>query len=119
MLLNLVGNAIKFTPRGGAITVGASRMTDGSLRLSVTDTGIGIAEEHLGKVTAPFYQVDGSLSRSSEGVGLGLSVVSNIIARHGGELILRSRVGAGTQALLVFPPQRVLTRPRGTSLAAG
>ena len=118
MLLNLIGNAIKFTPHGGSITVAAHCDRDG-MRLTVTDTGIGISEAELERVTAPFYQVDNSLARSNEGAGLGLSVVSHIIARHGGRLVLTSTVGKGTQAMLVFPLSRVRIRQRNPAIATG
>ena len=107
-LLNLLGNAIKFTPQGGSIIVSAGVEDDGSLTISVADTGIGIAKDDLARVTQPFFQVDNSLARRNEGVGLGLPLVSGFMHRHGGTLSLTSELGKGTSATLRFPAARVL-----------
>ena len=110
MLLNLLGNAIKFTAEGGSIVVSAGVEDDGSLAVRIADTGIGIAKENLAKVTQPFFQVDNSLARRNEGVGLGLPLVSSFMQRHGGMLELTSELGRGTSATLCFPAARVLRR---------
>jgi signal transduction histidine kinase len=110
MLLNLLGNAIKFTAEGGSIVVSAGVEDDGSLAVRIADTGIGIAKENLAKVTQPFFQVDNSLARRNEGVGLGLPLVSSFMQRHGGMLVLTSELGRGTSAMLCFPAARVLRR---------
>jgi signal transduction histidine kinase len=107
-LLNLLGNAIKFTPAGGSIVVKAGRDDDGAFAISIADSGIGIAKENIDKVTKPFFQVDNSLSRRNEGVGLGLTLASTFMARHGGTLDLASELGRGTRATLRFPAARVV-----------
>jgi signal transduction histidine kinase len=108
MLLNLLSNAVKFTPAGGRIAVTVAMAPRDRLQITVRDTGIGIAPEHLARVLEPFAQVDGSLSRKHDGTGLGLPLVKAMMALHGGTLELASAVGAGTVATLVFPPERVL-----------
>ncbi len=106
MLLNLLTNAVKFTPRGGHIDVEANCNETG-LTIVVRDTGIGIAKADLDRVLQPFVQADNELSRRHEGTGLGLTLVNSMIAMHGGQFQLESEVGSGTTAVLSFPPQRV------------
>ncbi len=107
MLLNLLSNAVKFTPLGGRITIGARLEADGTLAVSVADTGIGIAEADIEKVMEPFGQSSGTLGMNGGGTGLGLSVVKAKIELHGGNLRLESRIGVGTTATLCFPAWRV------------
>ena len=104
---NLVNNAIRYTPEGGSIEVGWRVLGDGSGEVVVTDTGPGIAREHLPRLTERFYRVDGSRSRETGGTGLGLSIVKHVAQRHGGELDIRSEVGKGSSFRLVFPAARV------------
>jgi two-component system phosphate regulon sensor histidine kinase PhoR len=73
----------------------------------VRDTGIGIAREHIPRLTERFYRVDGSRSRETGGTGLGLSIVKHVVQRHGGELDVQSEPGKGSSFSLVFPPARV------------
>jgi signal transduction histidine kinase len=113
MLLNLVANAIKFTPAGGSVAIDAARSAEGGVTISVADTGIGIAAEHLAKVLEPFYQVDSSLARQHEGTGLGLTVVAAMAASHGAGFRLDSRLGEGTVATLDFPAFRVVREDAG------
>jgi signal transduction histidine kinase len=108
ILLNLVSNAVKFTPPGGKVTVATAVTDDGGLAMSVADTGIGIAAENLSKVLDPFVQIDGSLSRSHPGTGLGLSLVKAMAELHGAKLLIESEPGRGTTATVVFPPERVV-----------
>jgi signal transduction histidine kinase len=108
MLLNLLANAVKFTPEGGRIKVAASARPESGLTLAVHDTGCGIAAEHLPMVTRPFFQVDSSLARRHEGTGLGLALVNAMMEKHGGALRLESRLGHGTTAILEFPAERLL-----------
>lgn len=107
MLLNLVTNSIKYTPEGGRITLGAELDGSGALRLSVTDTGIGLSEEEITKALSPFGQVNSELNRSGSGAGLGLTLVKSLISLHGGALEIFSQKGIGTTATLVFPGKRV------------
>jgi two-component system, cell cycle sensor histidine kinase DivJ len=102
ILLNLVSNALKFTNRGGAVTMGA--VVDAEhLVISVADTGIGIAPEHFGQLGDPFFQVRGSYARTHDGAGLGLSIVKGLVKLHGGEVDVRSRVGEGTRVTVRLP----------------
>lgn len=102
MLVNLVENAVKYTPDGGHITLSAQRNRDW-VYLSVEDTGVGISEEHLGRIFDRFYRVDKARSRSKGGTGLGLSIVKAIAAAHGGSVQVRSEVGRGTIFSVLLP----------------
>ncbi len=107
ILLNLIGNAIKFTKREGSITIDAALLPDGALRLRVSDTGIGIAEDHMPLVLKPFGQVETALSRKHGGVGLGLPLSKRLAELHGGTLEIASTPGVGTAVDVRFPRQRV------------
>jgi two-component system, OmpR family, heavy metal sensor histidine kinase CusS len=100
-LSNLLSNALKYTSRGGCVTLRAAR-GHGAAILSVSDTGIGIAPEHLPKLGQRFYRVDAARADGIRGAGLGLAIVRSIMALHDGELAMESRPGAGTTASLVF-----------------
>jgi PAS domain S-box-containing protein len=102
ILLNLVSNAIKFTDRGGSITVRVRHDGDDVI-VQVADTGVGIAVDDFERVLAPFGQVDASLSRRNEGTGIGLPLSKALMELHGGTLDLNSTVGAGTTVTLRFP----------------
>jgi two-component system phosphate regulon sensor histidine kinase PhoR len=106
-ITNLVGNAVRYTPAGGQIDVGWRVLPDGTGELSVSDTGPGIAREHLSRLTERFYRVDGSRARDTGGTGLGLSIVKHVVQRHGGELQIHSEFGKGSSFRLVFPAVRV------------
>ncbi|MFM2130522.1 MAG: Non-motile and phage-resistance protein [Pseudomonadota bacterium] len=108
ILLNLVSNAIKFTPPGGKVDVTATMAEDGGLTLTVSDTGIGIRKEDIARALAPFGQVESSLSRRYEGTGLGLPLTQSLVERHGGRLLLDSEPGKGTRVSACFPPERSL-----------
>ncbi len=111
ILINLLANAIKFTPRGGGVTVRAFKDAEGRLGLSVADTGIGIAEADLARVMEPFGQADGSLRRRYEGTGLGLPLVRSFVELHGARFDLTSQIGMGTTATVTFPLERTMARP--------
>lgn len=104
---NLVVNAVRYTPPGGRIDVRWSVRPDGWGVLRVADTGIGIAREHLSRLTERFYRVDGSRSRETGGTGLGLAIVKHVMQRHGGEIDIRSEPGRGSVFSLLLPPSRV------------
>ncbi len=106
-IANLVNNAVRYTPEGGRVEAVWRRRADGGGELEVSDTGIGIAKEHLPRLTERFYRVDGSRSRDTGGTGLGLSIVKHVVQRHGGELQVESEPGKGSRFRLVFPPSRV------------
>jgi two-component system phosphate regulon sensor histidine kinase PhoR len=110
---NLVTNAIRYTPAGGTVKVLWSMRLDGTGEMDVRDTGIGIAPEHVLRLTERFYRVDGSRSRDTGGTGLGLSIVKHVVQRHGGELEIHSEPGRGSSFRLLFPAARV----RAASLA--
>jgi PAS domain S-box-containing protein len=99
---NLLGNALKFTPAGGQITVRLWPEADDVL-LEVADTGIGIPPEQIGRVFERFYQVDGSMTRRYGGTGLGLALVKEIVEAHGGTVQLESRVGQGSKFRIHLP----------------
>lgn len=100
---NLLSNAIKFNKNGGKVTVTAERMKTGHIKVSVSDTGIGIQKEHLKKIFTKFYQVDGSTSRKYPGTGLGLSIVKNVVEKHGGRIWVESEVGRGSKFTFELP----------------
>ena len=101
MVLNLVGNALKFTPRGGSVTVTA-QAAGGMLEIAVADTGVGIAAEDLGRIGRPYEQA-GNADQKAAGTGLGLSLVRAFAQLHGGDLYLESALGEGTVATLRLP----------------
>ena len=101
-LSNLLSNALKYSASGGRVVLRAAG-SDAAPVLSVTDTGVGIAPEHLPKLGDRFYRVDPARTNSPEGAGLGLAIVKSIIALHGGKLLIDSVPGHGTTASLVFP----------------
>ena len=104
---NLVNNAIRYTPVGGTVSVAWRVRTDGAGVIEVRDSGIGIAKEHLPRLTERFYRVDGSRSRDTGGTGLGLSIVKHVVQRHGGALEIDSEPGQGSVFSLVLPAARV------------
>ena len=103
MVYNLCDNAIKYNHTGGSVTVDVS-LQDGSPRLSVSDTGIGIAPEHQKRVFERFYRVDKSHSKEIGGTGLGLSIVKHGAQYHGAQVKMESEPGIGTKIILEFPP---------------
>jgi signal transduction histidine kinase len=115
ILINLLGNAVKFTPAGGSITLDVERNADGGLDFLVRDTGIGIAADKIAVALAPFGQVDNTLARAYGGTGLGLPLTTALVELHGGTLTLASEVGKGTDARASFPPERFVTSPADTA----
>jgi PAS domain S-box-containing protein len=107
ILLNLVSNAIKFTPPDGTVTVSAVTDADGDILLQVEDTGIGIAPAEIEVALKPFGQVDGRLNRKYEGTGLGLPLTRAMIELHGGRLTIESTVGHGTTVTAWLPAHLV------------
>jgi two-component system, OmpR family, phosphate regulon sensor histidine kinase PhoR len=104
---NLVGNAVQYTPAGGQITVRWAASGEGAM-FSVSDTGIGVAEEDIPRLTERFYRVDEGRSRASGGTGLGLSIVKHALERHEGRLEVRSVPGKGSTFSCHFPGHRVV-----------
>jgi two-component system heavy metal sensor histidine kinase CusS len=101
VLSNLLLNAIQHTPVGGEICLSLRPTEDGSVEVSVQDTGCGIAAEHLPKLFDRFYRVDPA--RSEEGTGLGLAIVKSIMDLHGGSVVIHSAPGKDTLVTLHFP----------------
>ena len=108
MVLNLVTNAVKFSPNGGRIDISCCADPATGLSITVADTGIGIAEADLGRVLEAFEQVDSSISRRQQGTGLGLPLVRAMMELHDGTFELSSTVGAGTRAKITFPAARLV-----------
>ena len=104
---NLVSNAVRYTPDGQPIDVLWRVLPDGRAEFSVKDGGVGIAPEHLPRLSERFYRADSSRSRNTGGTGLGLSIVKHVVQRHGGELKVTSEVGKGSTFTLVLPAVRV------------
>jgi two-component system phosphate regulon sensor histidine kinase PhoR len=107
---NLLTNAIRYTPDGGRISI-SWRVQENEGRISVRDTGIGIAPEHLSRLTERFYRVDRGRSRASGGTGLGLAIVKRIMHRHQGRLEFESAPGRGSTFTLCLPAARLLADP--------
>jgi cell cycle sensor histidine kinase DivJ len=102
ILINLISNAIKFTERGGTVTVGARR--DGhDLLIAVTDTGVGIGEDDLPRLGEAFFQARASYDRRHDGTGLGLSIVKGLVHLHGGRMEIKSKLGEGTCVSVRLP----------------
>jgi two-component system phosphate regulon sensor histidine kinase PhoR len=100
VLLNLLQNALTFTPRGGLVTLGAQVQTD-HVQIWVRDTGSGIAPEDLPHIFERFYKAD--RARSSGGTGLGLAIAKHLVGRHGGQIEAESQVGMGTTVRFTLP----------------
>ena len=104
---NLAGNAVRYTPEGGTIELRWSAEASGGGRFSVRDSGIGIAAEHLPRLTERFYRVDRGRSREAGGTGLGLAIVKHVLERHQAVLHVESQPGQGSVFSAVFPPHRI------------
>ena len=102
ILINLISNAVKFTPRAGCVTIGAS--CDGSnLLVTIEDTGVGIEQHDLARLGEAFFQTSSCHDRRHDGAGLGLSIVKGLVKLHDGEVDIRSRVGEGTRVTVRLP----------------
>ena len=115
---NLIENALAHTPAGGRISVVARDGQDGAVVVEVTDTGCGIAPEHLSRITDRFYRVDASRSCGGTRVGLGLSIVKSIATLHGGTLAVRSELGLGTSVSVSFPAREGMRRESKASASS-
>jgi len=122
VLVNLIDNAVKYTPSGGSVTVTARCLTDGErdngaaktrggdyVEIAVCDTGIGIPSQDLPRLTERFYRVDKARSRELGGTGLGLAIVKHIVQAHGGWMRIDSELGRGTRVRVAFPARRAAT----------
>jgi two-component system cell cycle sensor histidine kinase PleC len=108
VVLNLLTNAIKFTPQGGHVTIKVGWTNQGGQYLVVKDNGPGIPEEEIAVVMSSFGRGTLAQKNAEEGSGLGLPIVKGLIELHGGQFTLKSRVREGTEAIVVIPPQRVM-----------
>ncbi len=106
VIVNLLSNAVRYTPPDGEITLEWRSGPDGA-DLVVTDTGEGIDPEHIPRLTERFFRVDKGRSREDGGIGLGLAIVKHVLARHGAELIVSSEKGTGSEFCCRFPPERI------------
>jgi len=106
VMLNLISNAVKFTPEGGEITVSMAALGEDRVRIAVTDTGIGIAAEDLARLAQPFEQVEGQHSKTTQGTGLGLSLTKALIELHQGQMLMESEPGVGTTVSFDIPTKR-------------
>ncbi|HTQ15390.1 MAG TPA: PAS domain-containing sensor histidine kinase [Rhizomicrobium sp.] len=102
MIVNLVTNGVKFTPRGGEVRV-AARRADAGIEIAVSDTGVGISAADAARLGQPFEQAEGAHTRTQEGTGLGLALVKALSAMHGGEAVLASVLGEGTTVTIRLP----------------
>jgi two-component system phosphate regulon sensor histidine kinase PhoR len=109
---NLVSNAVRYTPANGTITLAWRVAADGTSAFSVADTGIGIAPEHIPRLTERFYRVDRSRSRATGGTGLGLAIVKHVLSRHQADLAIESELGKGSTFTVRLPAARVTRTPR-------
>ena len=107
VLLNLLSNAMKFTPEGGKISVSARYANPGTVALSVADTGIGIAADKIDQAFMPFVQVsDAEVRKEKQGSGLGLALCRSLVELHGGTIEIESTVNVGTVARVLLPATR-------------
>ena len=106
-MANLVNNAIRYTPTGGKVEVTWMVDAQGQGVFAVSDSGPGIAPEHVPRLTERFYRVDRSRSRETGGTGLGLAIVKHVVQRHGAQLLISSTPGHGSTFSIVFPAIRV------------
>jgi cell cycle sensor histidine kinase DivJ len=102
ILLNLLANAVKFTPGGGRVSIDLD-VSEGFLEIIVSDTGIGIAAEHLPRLGDPFFQARSGYDRDAEGAGLGLALVRGFVGLHGGSIAIASSLGVGTRVVVKLP----------------
>jgi signal transduction histidine kinase len=107
IMINLIGNAIKFTPAGGSVTIGGGATPGGGYAVTVQDSGIGMTEEEILKALTPFGQIENKMTATHNGTGLGLPLAKAMLELHGGKLEIRSAPGRGTLIVLNFPAARI------------
>ncbi|MFN3428879.1 MAG: sensor histidine kinase, partial [Candidatus Sericytochromatia bacterium] len=114
VITNMLGNAAKFTPAGGTVTLQLRRVGD-EIQIRVSDTGIGIQPEHLPRLFDKFFQGDGTLTRRYGGVGLGLAVAKAFVEAHAGRIAVQSQPGHGSEFTVSLPASG--SSPEGLELA--
>jgi len=113
ILLNLMSNAVKFTPHFGTITLSVRRSGDTGIALQVADSGIGMSPEEIVKALEPYGQVESDLSKKHKGTGLGLPLVKSLAELHGGSMRVESERGKGTTVTVFLPWNKDLPRDLG------
>ena len=116
ILINLLANAIKFTPEGGRVTLSFTASPTAAV-FAVADTGIGMSPGEIAVATEPFRQIENAMIKLHEGVGLGLSLAKHMTEMHGGTLEIESEKGVGTTVRIVLPPERILRGPKASAAA--
>ncbi len=119
VIVNLLSNAFKFTPDGGQVSIRLRQEPDQGVRLTVTDTGVGLSEEQQRRIFDRFYQADAAQTRSAEGSGIGLSLAKEFVHLHGGSIAVRSTPGNGSQFTVLLPPSLVTDDPTALPELAG
>lgn len=119
ILINLLSNAVKFTHEGGGIRLSAAPSSEGGVEIMVSDDGIGIPPDEMGRITDAFHQIDHADHRKNAGTGLGLHIVQSLAQLHDAEISVTSTVNSGTQVRVVFPPERNGTAPNVIQLEMG
>ncbi|HKJ62948.1 MAG TPA: HAMP domain-containing sensor histidine kinase, partial [Hyphomicrobiales bacterium] len=104
VLINLLSNAVKFTPIGGTVTIRTYRYR-GTVRIAITDTGVGIPRHEIAKLGRPFKQLENQLTKGHSGTGLGLAISRSILEMHNGKLEIKSRLNEGTTVTCILPSQ--------------
>jgi two-component system cell cycle sensor histidine kinase PleC len=107
IMINLIGNAIKFTPAGGVVELSGATLADGGYVVTVHDSGIGMSEDEITKAMTPFGQVENKMTARHNGTGLGLPLAKAMLELHGGTLAVQSAPGMGTMIRLIFPASRI------------
>ncbi|MEN8197686.1 MAG: HAMP domain-containing sensor histidine kinase, partial [Pseudomonadota bacterium] len=108
IVINLVGNAVRYMPDSGKVTVQASRQAEGGIVLKVEDDGAGMSAEDVERVISPFVRLSNPMVRAHDGTGLGLPLVKALVELHGGQFTLTSKIGKGTTGTAIFPKSRVI-----------
>jgi signal transduction histidine kinase len=116
ILINLLANAVKFTPEGGRVTLSFTASPTAAV-FAVADTGIGMSPDEITVATEPFRQIENAMVKRHEGVGLGLSLAKHMTEMHGGKLEIESEKGVGTTVRVVFPAERILRAPKASAAA--
>jgi two-component system, cell cycle sensor histidine kinase PleC len=118
IFMNIISNALKFTPAEGTVDVSARRTNSGGVIVAIRDSGVGMTEEEIAIAMTPFGQVDGGRSRWREGAGLGLPIAKALVELHGGSLELRSKKGTGTEVVISLPARDSVSAVDSTQLIA-
>jgi two-component system cell cycle sensor histidine kinase PleC len=114
---NLISNGLKFTNKGGMVTLEAQRLSDDGVAVRISDTGIGMTEEEIGIALSPFGQVDASSTRWRDGTGLGLPIAKALVELHGGSLDIASIKNRGTEVTIILPPAHTVSSSQSRETA--